>query len=387
MQKHIYLDNAATTMVYPEVRKTISQFLEREYGNPSSNHLLGYNAHNAIQKAKTQISQVLNCDNNEIYFTSGGTEADNWALKGIAEYHKNKGNHIITSCIEHSAIYNTCKFLENQGYEVTYLPVNREGFINLNKLRHSIKPETILISIMYANNEIGTIQPIEEIGRIAKENNIIFHTDAVQAFGHCKIDVQDLNIDLLSFSGHKIHAPKGVGGLFIRKEIGITPLIHGGHQQNQLRSGTENVASIVGMGQATEIIYTNFKEKQDHVQYLKERLMYQLNYIPNVYVNGSIKYRLTNNLNCQFKDVDGQYLIHKLNEEGIYVSSGSACNSLAIEPSRVLTSIGLTDKSANESIRFSLSEFTTKEEIDYTVEKLKEIVAKYRIWKQGESKM
>ncbi len=377
--KLVYMDNAATTMMFPEVLDSMLPWFKMQCGNPSSVYECAADGRNAINEARRIIAKTLQANDNEIYFTSGGSESDNWALKGIAEEYKWKGNHIITSKIEHHAVLNTCKYLEEKGFSITYLDVDSDGRIDINQLREAITPKTILISIMTANNEIGTIEPIEEIGKIAKEKSVLFHTDAVQAYGHINIDVQKTNIDLLSASGHKIGGPKGIGFLYIRNKVKMGSLIHGGNQEYGKRAGTENVPAIVGLGKASEIVCHNLIntctiEKQVR-DYLIEKVK---NNIPFVTVNGSLKYRLTNNANFSFRFVNGDALVNLLGKKGICVSAGSACTAGEIESSHVLLAISSTKDDIEGTIRMTISKKTTKKDIDYVVQNMKIIIEKMR---------
>lgn len=379
MSKLIYLDNAATTAVRPEVFEAMKPHFLEEYANPSSVYSFAQHSARAVENARGQIAKMLHAKSNEIYFTAGGSESDNWAIKVIAELKKEKGKHIITSKIEHHAVLHTCEYLEKQGYEVTYLNVDENGLISLEELKKSIRPDTILISIMFANNEIGTIEPIAEIGKIAKEHNIIFHTDAVQAFAHVPIDVEAMNIDALSASGHKFNGPKGVGFLYLRSGIKIQPFIHGGAQERGKRAGTINVPGIVGMGKAAELA-----EKEMDVRIAKETevrdyLIQQIKAnIPYVKLNGDETKRLPNNVNFSFRFVEGESLLLMLDRAGICGSSGSACTSGSLDPSHVLLAIGLPHEIAHGSLRLTLSEETTREDADYVLENLKSIIEKLR---------
>ena len=340
---------------------------------------IGRRAKKAVEEARERVAKAIGSKNKEIYFTSGGSESDNIALKGIAFANKEKGNHIITTKIEHPAILNTCRTLEKQGFEVTYLNVDKEGLINLEELKEAITDKTILISVMFANNEIGTIEPIEQIGKIAKEHNILFHTDSVQAIGNVKIDVNKMNIDMLSMSAHKFYGPKGIGGLYIREGIKCNKLQDGGHQERELRAGTENVAGIVGLGKAIEIAYKNFDEYNSKLTNLRNYYISEINEkIPNTKLNGSIKYRLPGNANISFKGVDGESLLLNLDMEGICASSGSACSTGQNTPSHVLLAIGVPSSLAYGALRVTLGEENSKEDIDYLVEKLTKIVEKLR---------
>lgn len=340
---------------------------------------IGRRAKKAVEEARERVAKAIGSKNKEIYFTSGGSESDNIALKGIAFANKEKGNHIITTKIEHPAILNTCRTLEKQGFEVTYLNVDKEGLINLEELKEAITDKTILISVMFANNEIGTIEPIEQIGKIAKEHNILFHTDSVQAIGNVKIDVNKMNIDMLSMSAHKFYGPKGIGALYIREGIKCNKLQDGGHQERELRAGTENVAGIVGLGKAIEIAYKNFDEYNSKLTNLRNYYISEINEkIPNTKLNGSIKYRLPGNANISFKGVDGESLLLNLDMEGICASSGSACSTGQNTPSHVLLAIGVPSSLAYGALRVTLGEENSKEDIDYLVEKLTKIVEKLR---------
>ena len=372
----IYFDNAATTKIKTEVLNEMMPYLTKNYGNASSLYSIGRNAKRAIENARRQVAQLINCNPNEIYFTGSGSESDNTALKGYAYANKSKGNHIITSKIEHPAILETCKNLENKGFEISYINVDENGTIDLEELKKTIKPSTILISIMFANNEIGTIEPIEEISKIAKENNIIFHTDAVQALGNTEIDVQKMNIDMLSMSGHKINAPKGVGALYIKKGINIERFIDGGHQEKNRRAGTENVASIVGMGKACEIANKNF---EIHTKSLKKLRDYYIAKITKemgdkIRINGTLENRLPGNANISFKEMDGSEIVYRLDEYNICVSSGSACSSKNTIPSHVLSAINVPEEFLTGVIRTTFGDNNTFEEINYLINCLKKIV-------------
>ena len=374
-----YFDNAATTNIKQEVLDEMLPYLKDEFGNPSSLYSIGRNAKRAIEKARKQVAKLINCEPKEIYFTSCGSESDNTAIKGIAKAYRKKGNHIITSKIEHPAVLHTCQALEKQGFRVTYLDVTEQGIVNIEQLRKSISMDTILISIMSANNEIGTIQPIEEIAKIAKMYNIIFHTDAVQACGNMYIDVEKRGIDALSLSGHKINAPKGIGALYVKSGIEFEKFIDGGHQENNKRAGTENVAQIVGLGKACEIARENL---DNHMKYLQELRDYYINEvesrIPNVKLNGDRKMRLPGNANFSFKGVLGETLLLKLDEREMCASTGSACSSGSLEPSHVLTAIGLSKEDANSSLRTTFGEINTKEDVKELADSLVEIVEELR---------
>ena len=377
--KNIYFDNAATTKLDDEVLKEMLPYLKDNYGNPSSIYKLGREARKAIEDSREKIAKVLNCKANEIYFTAGGSESDNTAIKGIAKANKKRGNHIITSKIEHPAVLETCKQLEKVGFEITYISVDEKGIVDLEELKKSIKPTTILITIMFANNEIGTIQPIEEIGKIAKENNIYFHTDSVQAVGSIKIDVQKLNIDSLSLSGHKFYGPKGVGALYVKTGIPFEKFISGGHQERNKRAGTENVAGIVGIGKAIELAYENLDEYNKKIKELRDYYVKQVEEkIPYIKINGDVEKRLPGNSNISFRFIEGEGLLLNLDLKGICASSGSACTSGSLDPSHVLLAIGLPHEIAHGSLRVSIGKYNTKEEIDYLIENLMEIVTRLR---------
>ena len=374
-----YFDNGATTKVKEEVLNEMLPYLEQEYGNPSSIYSLARNARKAIDIAREKVAKLIGAKKNEIYFVGCGSEADNTALKGIAFEYKYKGNHIITSKIEHHAILETCKFLEKNGFEITYLSVDDKGFINLEELRNAITDRTILISVMFANNEIGTIEPIEDIAKIAKEKQIIFHTDAVQAVGNVKINVADMGIDMLSISGHKIYGPKGVGALYVKEGINFEKFIHGGHQEKNKRAGTENTAGIVGLGKAAELCAA---ELENHIIKMKELRNYYTEQvklrIPDIKINGAENARLPGNSNISFSGIDGNDLLVELDNAGICASSGSACNSRDTNPSHVLKAIGLSEDLINGALRITFGEFNTKEEVEYLLEQLEKSVAKLR---------
>ena len=379
MKKMIYLDNAATTKTAPEVVEAMLPYFTEYFGNASSVYGFAGNSKEAMAKARETIANSLGAKANEIYFTAGGSEADNWALKATAEAYKAKGNHIITTKIEHHAILHTAEWLEKNGFEVTYLNVDENGVVKLDELKAAIRPETILISVMFANNEIGTIEPIKEIGEIAKANGILFHTDAVQAFGQVPINVDELNIDMLSSSGHKLNGPKGIGLLYIRKGIKIRSFVHGGAQERKRRAGTENIPGIVGYGAAVERAMNTMKERTDKEIELRDYLIDRiLKEVPYTRLNGHRTNRLPNNANFSFQFIEGESLLIMLDMEGICGSSGSACTSGSLDPSHVLLAIGLPHEIAHGSLRLTLSDETTKEDIDFVVEKVKEIVARLR---------
>ena len=379
MEKMIYLDNAATTKTRPEVVESMLPYFTEFYVNPSSVYTFSAKSKEAVTKAREIIADSLGVKSNEIYFTAGGSEADNWALVAAAEAYEAKGKHIITSKIEHHAILHTCEYLEKRGYEVTYLDVDENGVVKLDELKKAIRPDTILISIMFANNEIGTIEPIKEIGAIAKEHGILFHTDAVQAYGHVPISADEYNIDMLSASGHKINGPKGIGFLYIRKGVKIRSFIHGGAQERRRRAGTENVPGIVGFGKAVQLAMDEMEERTKKEVEMREYLMEKvLREVPFTRINGSRTSRLPNNINFAFQFIEGESLLIKLDMAGICGSSGSACTSGSLDPSHVLLAIGLPHEIAHGSLRLTLSEENTMEEMDITADKIKEIVAYLR---------
>ena len=339
--RNVYMDYAATTYVKPEVLEEMMPFFTKKYGNPSSFYGISRETKMAIDKARSRVSKALNCDPNEIYFTGGGSEADNWAIKGIASAHRKKGNHIITTKIEHHAVLHTCEYLEKNGFEVTYLNVDKEGFIDLEELKNAITDKTILVSIMFANNEIGTIQPVKEIGEICRERKVLFHTDAVQAIGNIPVDVKEMNIDLLSLAGHKVYGPKGIGALYIRKGVRIDNLIHGGGQERARRAGTENTASIVGLGKAIELATESLEEHNKKITKLRDRLIDGLLKVPHTRLNGPRgEKRLPGNANITFEFIEGESILLSLDFEGVCASSGSACTSGSLDPSHVLLAIG-----------------------------------------------
>lgn len=370
-----YFDNSATTRIKEEVLTEMFPYLSREYGNPSSLYSIGRKSKRAIEEARKRVASLINCKPEEIYFTSCGSESDNTALKGIAYANKNKGKHIITSKIEHPAILHSCQNLENKGFEVTYLDVDKDGFVNLETLENSIRPDTILISIMFANNEIGTIEPIEKIAKIAHKNGIIFHTDAVQACGNIPIDVQKLDIDMLSLSGHKIYAPKGIGALYVKKGIEFERFMDGGHQEKNKRSGTENVAEIVALGKACQIAEKNMETYQNKLQTLRNYCLEKMKKnFSNIHINGTMEKRLPGNINISFEGQNATEILYKLDEMGICASGGSACSSGDNRPSHVLTAIGLPSELAKGAIRFTFGDFNTKDDVDYLVKMLEKIL-------------
>ena len=375
----IYLDNAATTKTAPEVVEAMLPYFGEAYGNPSAIYSLGSAGKKAVNEARRSIAKLINAGQEEIYFTAGGTEADNWALKAVAESYGEKGRHIITTKIEHHAVLHTCGYLEKKGFEVTYLDVDQDGLVDLEELKAAIRPDTILISVMYANNEIGTIEPIGEIGAIARERGILFHTDAVQAFGQVPLDVEALKVDMLSASAHKVNGPKGVGMLYIRAGLKLRSFIHGGAQERNRRAGTENVPGIVGFGAAAARAMKLMEEKGRKERELREYLIRSIEkQIPYCRLNGHKTDRLPNNANFSFRFVEGESLLIMLDGKGICASSGSACTSGSLDPSHVLLAIGLPHEIAHGSLRLTLGGETTKEEIDYVVDSLKEIVATLR---------
>lgn len=379
MKTRIYLDNAATTRTAQEVVDAMLPYFTESYGNPSSIYELGQRSKEAITNAREEIARVIGAKTEEIYFTGGGSEADNWAIKAAYEAYKNKGNHIITTKIEHHAVLHTCQYLEKQGARVTYLDVDENGLVDLDQLQKAITPETILITIMFANNEIGTIEPVKEIGMIAREHGILFHTDAVQAFGQVPIDVDEMNIDMLSSSAHKINGPKGIGCLYIRKGVKIRSFVHGGAQERKRRAGTENVPGIVGYGVAAQMAAETMEERTKKERELRDYFIRRvLEEVPYVRLNGDPVKRLPNNANFSFQFIEGESLLIMLDMKGIAGSSGSACTSGSLDPSHVLLAIGLPHEIAHGSLRLTLGADTTKEDLDYTLEQIKEIVQKLR---------
>lgn len=377
--KNIYMDNAATTRIHDEVLNAMLPYLKDYYGNSLGTYGLGKISKNAIELARIQAAKVINAHKDEIYFTSGGSESDNWALLETARVYQNKGKHIIVSKIEHHAILNTCHFLEHLGFEVTYLDVDSEGFISLQELENTIRSDTILVSIMFANNEIGTIEPVQDIGKICQEKGVLFHCDAVQAFGHEHIDVKAMNIDMLSVSAHKFQGPKGIGFLFIKKGLLLESMIHGGNQERKRRAGTHNTAAIVGLGKACEIALENMDKHMQYERKLRNHLIHRvLDEIPYSKLNGHQELRLSNNANFCFRYIDGESLLKALDEKGVCASSGSACTSGSIEPSHVLLALGIDYEEAHGSLRLTLSYMNTKDEIDDVVEILKDVIKKLR---------
>lgn len=378
--KTVYMDYAATTYVKPEVLEEMLPYFTEKFGNPSSFYGISRETKMAIDKARGQVANALNCDMNEVYFTGGGSESDNWAIKGIASAHRKKGNHIITTKIEHHAVLHTCEYLEKNGFEVTYLDVNEEGFVDLKQLEEAITDKTILVSIMFANNEIGTIQPIKEIGALCREKKVLFHTDAVQAVGSVPVDVKEMNIDLLSLAGHKLYGPKGIGALYIRRGVRIDNLIHGGGQERGRRAGTENIPGVVGLGKAIEIATENIEENRARLTVLRDKLIDGiLERIPYARLNGPRgDKRLPGNSNISFEFIEGESILLSLDFEGICASSGSACTSGSLDPSHVLLAIGLPHEIAHGSLRITIGKYNTKEEVDYLLNNLEEIVSRLR---------
>ena len=379
MEKRIYLDHAATTYTKQEVLEEMLPFFTEQYGNPSSVHAFGREARKALDLARERTAKALNADPGSIYFTGSGTEADNWAIKGAAFANQKKGNHIITTSIEHHAVLHTCQYLERNGFEVTYLPVDKYGLLDPEQVRNAIRDDTILISVMSANNEIGTIQPIKAIGEVTRKHGVLFHCDAVQAAGSIPIDVKDLGVDLLSISGHKFYGPKGIGALYIRKGVRLENLIHGGHQERGKRPGTENIPGIIGMAKALELAVVDMEQYTGKIKRLRDKAMNLImERIPHVKLNGPVERRLPGNLNISFRFIEGESLLLMLDMKGIKASSGSACSSGSLDPSHVLMAIGLSHEIAHGSLRMSFGEHNTEDEVDYLVDSLEEIVARLR---------
>ena len=379
MNEIIYFDNAATTPIRPEVYDAMRPYIESCYGNPSSVYKLARESKKAVDLARKQVADAINADSGEIFFTGCGSESDNWAIKGVALALKDKGKHIITTNIEHHAILHTCEFLEENGYEVTYIPVDEYGMVSADDIKKAIRPDTILVSVMTANNEIGTIEPIKEIGAVCREKGIYFHTDAVQAVGHIKIDVKEMNIDLLSLSGHKIGAPKGIGALYIRKGVKIKNLIHGGQQEKGKRAGTENVIGIVALGKAIELAVSEMEDTTERLKYLRDKIINGvLKNIEYSRLNGHPEERLPGNVNISFEFIEGESMLLMLDAKGICASSGSACTSGSLDPSHVLLAIGLPHEKAHGSLRISLGYQNTEEEVDKLLEVLPPIVQRLR---------
>ena len=377
--RQVYLDYSATTPVKEEVLKEMIPYFTEKFGNPSSLYTIGLESKEAVDKARGQVAHLIHADPKEIYFTGCGSEADNWAVFGVANALKDKGNHIITTRIEHHALLHSCQFLEKNGYEVTYLDVEPDGTVKPETLEAAITDKTILISIMYVNNEVGTVEPIKELAQIAKKHKILFHTDAVQALANVPIDVKDLGIDLMSISAHKIYGPKGIGALYMRKGLRISNYIHGGGQEMGRRAGTENMAGIVGFGKAAEVAGEQFDEHIRHCKEVRDYLIEKVSKeIPDTFVNGTMEHRHPVNANITFKYIEGESILLLLDYKGISVSTGSACSSKSLEPSHVLSALGVPVEMIHGTVRFTVGDFTTKEDIDYVVENLKEIVTKLR---------
>ncbi|MCB8818007.1 cysteine desulfurase NifS [Desulfosporosinus shakirovi] len=379
--RRVYLDHSATTPVDPEVAAIMMTYYTEKYGNPSSVHGFGRETKQALEQARNQVAELIGAASREITFTSGGTEADNLAILGTAEALRKKGKHIITSCIEHHAVLETCEYLEKNGFDLTVIPVDEEGIISVDEVRKAIRPDTILITVMHANNEVGSIQPIAEIGKLAKEHGIVFHVDAVQSLGKIPINVEEMNVDLLTVSGHKIYGPKGVGALYVRKGVRIVPLIHGGGQERKRRSGTENMPGIIGFGKACELAGQRMADDAEKQIKLRDKLMNGIvEGIEYVKVNGPVgEKRLPNNVNVSIRYVEGESLLLSLDMLGIAASSGSACTSGSLDPSHVLLGMGLIHEIAHGSLRFSLGRQNTEEEIDYVLEQLPKIVERLRM--------
>lgn len=377
--RQVYLDYSATTPVKKEVLDTMLPYFTEIYGNPSSLYSVSAPSKEAITVARGQVASLINAEPKEIFFTSGGTEADNWAIMGIADALKKKGNHIITTKIEHHAVLHTCEYLEKRGYDITYLDVDAEGRVNPADLENAITDKTILISVMFVNNEVGTVEPIKELATIAKEHKILFHTDAVQALGNVDIDVKELGVDLMSMSGHKIYGPKGVGALYIRKGVRLSNHMHGGAQESKKRAGTENLAGIVGFGKAAELAKDHLAEHIQHCSQLRNYLIEQVQAnLENVYVNGSMEHRHPGNANLTFEYIEGEAMLLYLDMHGISVSTGSACSSASLTPSHVLTALGVPVERIHGTLRMTVGDMTTKEDIDYVVETLVKVVNKLR---------
>ena len=377
--KRVYLDNAATTRLLPEVLEEMVPYMTELYGNPSSPHDFGQKAASGLSKARQQVADAINADPSEIIFMSGGSEADNTAIRGIAERYSKKGKHIITTAVEHHAVLHTCQLLERNGYEVTYLPVDEYSMVTVDQVREAMRPDTVLVTVMFANNEVGTIMPIAEIGALCHEKGVYFHTDAVQAVGHLPIDVKAMHIDMLSMSAHKFHGPKGVGALYVRRGIVLPPLIYGGAQERNRRAGTENVPGIVGMGKAIEMALDGLDEKAERMKALRDRLIRELpERIPEIKLNGHPTVRLPNNVNFSIKYIEGESILLMLDLNGIAASSGSACTSGSLDPSHVLLAMGLTHEIAHGSVRMTLSDETTEEDIEKVLEVLPMVAERLR---------
>ena len=378
-KRNVYLDYSATTPTKPEVVETMIPYFTKKFGNPSAIYTIGANAKDAIDDARAKIAELINADPREIIFTSGGTESDNWAIIGTARKLQKKGKHIITTKIEHHAVLHSCAELEKEGFDVTYLNVDHDGIVDLDELKAAIRPDTILITVMMVNNEMGAVQPIAEIGKIAKEHNIVFHSDTVQALGNVPIDVKELGVDMISMSSHKIYGPKGIGAIYIRRGYNLPEYIYGGAQENKKRAGTENVPGIVGFGKAAELARINFDAHVKHVSELRDHFVKRvLAEIPHTYYNGSREHRHPGNANITFEYVEGESILLYLDAKGISTSSGSACSSKSLQPSHVLTAMGIPVVLIHGSIRFTFGDPTTMEDVDYAVDSLKEIIARLR---------
>lgn len=378
-KRFVYADNSATTKISKPVLDAMMPYLTEHYGNASSIYSIGMDSARAVLKARETVAKAINANTTEIYFTSGGSESDNWAIKCAADLGAKKGKkHIITTVFEHHAVLHTCQYLEKHGFDVTYVPVDPMGLVHVEDIEKAMRDDTCLVTVMFANNEIGTIQPIKEIGAVCRERKILFHTDAVQAIGNVKIDVAEMNIDLLSMSGHKIHAPKGVGAMYMRTGVNLPNLIHGGAQERSKRAGTENVAGIVGLAKAVELCTQNIEEKQARLSKMRDRIIAELLKIPESRLNGDPKKRLAGNVNISFRGIEGESLLLSLDLEGICASSGSACTSGSLDPSHVLLAIGLPHSTAHGSLRISLSDENTEEDADYIIEKVPKTVEKLR---------
>ena len=377
--RKVYLDYSATTPVKKEVLETMLPYFSEEFGNPSSLYEIGAKVKKALGKARKQVAELINADEKEIFFTSGGTESDNWAILGVADTKKAKGKHIITTKVEHHAVLHTCEFLEKHGYEITYLDIDSNGFVRPEDLEKAIREDTILVSVMLVNNEIGTIQPVKELVKVAKAHGVLFHTDAVQALGNCPIDVKDLGVDMLSASAHKIYGPKGVGALYIKKGLNIGSSQHGGAQENKKRAGTENTPGIVGFGKAAEIAKKNLKEHIERTTKLRNYLIDRvLTEIEDTFLNGDREKRHPGNANLTFEYIEGEAMLLMLDMQGVSVSTGSACSSASLTPSHVLSALGIPVEKIHGTLRMTVGDFTTKEDIDYTVDILKTVVKRLR---------
>lgn len=377
--RRVYLDNAATTQMRSEVLEAMKPFMIEKYGNPSSIHWFGRETRTAVDKAREKVAMLIGAKEQEIVFTSGGSESDNLALFGVAFALKDKGRHIITSSVEHHAVYDTCKFLEGFGFEVTYLPVDADGCVHVDELEHALRDDTILVSVMHANNEVGVIQPIREIGEITRKKGILLHADAVQTVGNIPVDVNELNVDLLSMSAHKFHGPKGIGALYVRRGIKLIPHIHGGAQERNRRAGTENIAGIVGLAKALELATADLDKEVLRISALRDRLIMGIeDKIDRVRLNGHRTRRLPGNVNFSFQYIEGESILLNLDLNGIAASSGSACTSGSLEPSHVLTSMGLSHETAHGSVRFTLGHFNTDEDVERVLEVLPGIIQRLR---------